>query len=101
MLTVDRRDPTRFRVFIEGRSIEFQLGLVPVRPRTSGHSRSHSGTLGGRDSVEDAQLFERGKVDFETFLRNEEIVRSRDLVLCLEDDKRVVLSSLSPYAVPD
>lgn len=86
MLTVDRRDSTRFRVFIEGRSIEFQLSLVPRRP-SSAHDRSHSGTLGGKDSVEDAQLFEKGKVDLAAFLQNEDIVRSENLVLCLEDDK--------------
>ncbi|EKM59320.1 uncharacterized protein PHACADRAFT_191669 [Phanerochaete carnosa HHB-10118-sp] len=96
MLTVDRRDPTRFRVFIEGHSIEFQLSLVPDRARASGRSRSHSGTLGGKDSVEDALLFEKGKVDFETFLRNEDIVRSENLVLCLEDDKYITRADNSP-----
>lgn len=94
VLTVDRRDPTRFRVFIEGRSIEFQLSIVPgvSRIRTTGHGV----TLGGRDFVEDSQLFDKGKVDFETFLRNEDVVRSADLVLCLEDDKYITRADNSP-----
>ena len=82
---MDRRDSTRFRVFIEGRSIEFQLSLVPYQA----DYLSHSGTLGGKDVVEDAQLFEKGKVDFSTFLSNDDIVMSGNLVLCLEDDKYV------------
>ena len=91
VLTVDRRDATRFRVFIEGRSIEFQLSLVPNRRNGPYQGRNHSGTLGGKDVVEDAQLFEKGKVDFSTFLHSEEIVKSDNLVLCLEDDKSVHL----------
>lgn len=74
-------------MFIEGRSIEFQLSLVPHRRNASNHARSHSGTLGGRDVVEDAQLFEKGKVDFSTFLHNEDVVKSDNLILCLEEDK--------------
>lgn len=89
VLTVDRRDSTRFRVFIEGRSIEFQLSLVPRQTDYLSHASNHSGTLGGKDAVEDAQLFEKGKVDFSTFLNDDDIVISRNLVLCLEDDKYV------------
>ncbi|GJE84370.1 LNS2-domain-containing protein [Phanerochaete sordida] len=94
VLTVDRRDPTRFRVFIEGRSIEFQLSLVPDAARA--RSRGHGGTLGGRDVVEDTQLFEKGKIDFEAFLRNDDIVKSDNLVLCLEDDKYITRADSSP-----
>lgn len=84
VLTVDRRDPTKFRVFIEGRSMEFELSLVPIPPSPSGKSpKLHSGSLGGRNEVEDAELFEKGRIDFSTFLQNEEIVKSDNLVLCL------------------
>lgn len=93
VLTVDRRDATRFRVFIEGRSIEFQLSLVPFKYGSRSHG--HSGTLGGRDAVEDAQLFEKGKIDFATFLQSDEIVASENLVLCLEDDKCVQTYSVT------
>ena len=85
LLTVDKRDPTKFRVFIEGRTVEFELSIVPSLgdPR----ERSHSGTLGGRDSVEDAELFENGKIDFDTFLQNDQVVKSSKLVLSWAGDK--------------
>ncbi len=73
-LTVDKNDPTRYRVFIEGRTIEFELAIVA------------QDTL-GEDEVEDYQCFEQGKVDFERFLSDERVVRDENLVLRWAGDK--------------
>lgn len=88
MLTVDRRDPTRFRVFIEGKTVEFELSLIPPRdsngdaaPGASTKTRRRSGTLGGKDEVEDAEFFNRGKVNFSRFLEDDQIVKADNLTL--------------------
>lgn len=86
---MDRTDRSRFRVFIEGRAAEFELSIVPTLHESSDdtRTRAHSGSLGGRDVVEDAELFAKGKVDFDTFLQDERIVKSNDLVLCWANDR--------------
>ncbi|KAJ3551752.1 hypothetical protein NM688_g4523 [Phlebia brevispora] len=81
-LTVDRRDPTRFRVFIEGRAAEFELSLVPnYNHLDKGKAKAHPGSLGGTDEVEDAFLFDSGKVDFTRFLQDESIISADNLVM--------------------
>ncbi|KAI0700568.1 Lipin/Ned1/Smp2-domain-containing protein [Cytidiella melzeri] len=94
LLTVDKRDRSKFRVFIEGRVVEFELSIIPNTDHS--RTRSHSGSLGGRDFVEDTDIFEKGKVDFDAFLRNEEIVKSERLVLCWAGDKYITRSDGSP-----
>ena len=86
-LTVDRSDPTRFRVFIEGRTIEFELAIV-TRDTPEGR-KLHAGSLGGEDEVDDFQSFEQNKVDFERFLNDESVVRDENLVLRWAGDKYV------------
>ncbi|KAI0092200.1 Lipin/Ned1/Smp2-domain-containing protein [Irpex rosettiformis] len=93
--TVDKRDRTRFRVFIEGRTAEFELSIVPDLS-TNTRAQSHSGSLGGRDFVEDMEIFQRGKVDFDSFLQDERIVRSDDLVLCWAGDRYITRGDGSP-----
>ncbi|RPD66923.1 LNS2-domain-containing protein [Lentinus tigrinus ALCF2SS1-7] len=82
-LTMDKNDPTRYRVFIEGRTIEFELAIVP-------------GSLGGGDEVEDYQCFEQGKVDFERFMNDESVVHDENLVLCWAGDKYIRRQDGSP-----
>ena len=86
-LTVDRSEPTRFRVFIEGRTIEFELAIV-TRDTPEGR-KLHAGSLGGEDEVDDYQSFEQNKVDFERFLNDESVVRDENLVLRWAGDKYV------------
>ena len=82
LLTVDRRDPTRFRVFIEGKTAEFELSLIPRREFEDRDARSDScGFLDREDEVEDARIFEEGKVDFQRFLDDGNILNDQSLVL--------------------
>ena len=86
-LTVDKNDPTRFRVFIEGRAMEFELAVVsPTSLQSSvDGKKEHAGTLGGDDEVEDEHRFEQSKVDFERFLNDESVVHDDNLVLLWGD----------------
>lgn len=66
--------------------MEFELSMIPDLD-TNSQTRRHSGSLGGKDAVEDMEIFQRGKVDFDTFLQDEEIVKSDNLVLCWAGDR--------------
>ena len=87
-LTVDKKDPTRFRVFIEGRTVEFELALVPP---VDGNGPA-VGPLGGEDEVEDDKRFEQNKVDFDRFLNEAWIVEDANLVLRWAGDKCALLT---------
>ncbi|TBU47240.1 LNS2-domain-containing protein [Dichomitus squalens] len=85
-LTIDHNDPTRFRVFIEGRAMEFELAVVPPTSlQSSVDGKEHAGTLGGDDEVEDEHRFEQSKIDFERFLGDESVVHDDNLVLLWGD----------------
>lgn len=81
LLTVDRRDPTRFRVFIERRAVEFELSIVWPDEETS---LPH---FTGEDEVQDAQRFDACKIDFQQFVDDESIVTNEHLVLRWAGDK--------------
>ncbi|KAI0660749.1 Lipin/Ned1/Smp2-domain-containing protein [Cubamyces menziesii] len=91
-LTVDKKDPTRFRVFIEGRTVEFELALVPP---VDGNGPA-VGPLGGEDEVEDDKRFEQNKVDFDRFLNEAWIVEDANLVLRWAGDKYIRRQDGSP-----
>ncbi|KAI0751040.1 Lipin/Ned1/Smp2-domain-containing protein [Daedaleopsis nitida] len=97
-LTVDKNDSTRYRVFIEGRTVEFELALISSESSASseGQRKLHAGTLGGDDEVEDYQAFEQGKVDFEQFLDEDSIVHDDNLVLRWAGDKYIRREDGSP-----
>ena len=78
-LAFDRRNPTRFRVSIERRVVDFELSVVPGAG--SWERRSGKGPLGGEDEVADTQRFEQGRVDFERFIDDDAVINDRDLVL--------------------
>nr|VWP01801.1 DNA helicase (EC [Ganoderma boninense] len=86
-LTMDKNDSTRFRVFIEGRTVEFEIAIVPPTSLTGlGEGKKfHAGTLDGEDEVEDEHRFEENKVDFERFLNDESVVHDDNLVLLWGD----------------
>ncbi|KAH8096741.1 LNS2-domain-containing protein [Cristinia sonorae] len=82
-LTVDRRDPTRFRVFIEGRTAEFELSLI-------------SGGFKRVDEMEDARRFDEGKIEFTQFLNNEQLLRDENLVIRWARDMYITQRDDSP-----
>lgn len=79
-LFADHRDPKKFKVLIEGRTIDFELSIVDVCKREE-HRTRPCGPLGGNDEVEDAQRFEYGKISFAHFMADENIVKDKNLVL--------------------
>ena len=99
-LTVDKSDSTRFRVFIEGRTMEFELAVIPPEQQsTSDGKELHAGRLGGEDEVEDEQRFEDNKIDFHRFLLDSTIVDEPDLVLRWAGDKYVDMCALSAIEI--
>lgn len=81
-LTVDKNDSTRYRVFIEGRTVEFELAVIsPDEEQEVDGREPHAGTLGFEDEVEDAKYFEQNKVDFHRFLLDDVVVNDPNLVL--------------------
>ncbi|KAI0941358.1 hypothetical protein AcW1_004905 [Taiwanofungus camphoratus] len=91
-LAVSWRDPTQFRVYIEGRMLEFELSIVPgVGGKTRG-----KGPLGGQDEVEDAQRFEERKLDFAQFMKDEQVVMNPNLVLRWAGDMYITRKDGSP-----
>ena len=79
---MERDDPRRFRVFIEGRTVEFELSLIPdFETLDREKAKAHPGTLGGKDAVEDALLFDTGRIDFSRFLQDEKTVNAPNLVI--------------------
>lgn len=74
-LTSSRSDPTWFRVHIEGKTVSFELSIIDPDEWTKGK------VFEGTDEVNAAALFEKGKVDYRTFLDDESVVRDRRLVI--------------------
>lgn len=88
-LFADHRDPKRFKVLIEGRTVDFELGIVEVAEREEHTKRGDrsSGPLGGVDEVEDAKRFEQGRISFAHFMADETLVKDRNLILKWAGDK--------------
>ncbi|OBZ70053.1 Nuclear elongation and deformation protein 1 [Grifola frondosa] len=97
-LTADRTDPTRFKVLIEGRMVEFELSLVPnVSGEDFGGEKGAKGSrLGGEDEVEDARRFTEGKVDFIRFMEDDSVVANQNLVLRWAGDMYITPKDGSP-----
>ncbi|KAH9850822.1 LNS2-domain-containing protein [Lenzites betulinus] len=91
-LTVDKSDTTRFRVFIEGRVVEFELAVVPPYDGKN----PAAGPLGGEDEVEDEKRFEKNIVEFDRFMSDEQIVADANLVLRWAGDKYIRRHDGSP-----
>jgi len=67
----------QFGVYIEGRNVTFELSIVDSDDLKEGIRK----LFDGRDEVKAANLFEKGKVDYRTFLDDESVVRDDRLVL--------------------
>ncbi|KAL6305763.1 Lipin/Ned1/Smp2-domain-containing protein [Sparassis latifolia] len=94
-LTVDRRDPTLFRVFIEGKVAEFELSIIPDLAQEQAETKG-GGLLSGKDGVEDARLFDQGKIDFQRFLGDDRLVHDENLVLKWAGDVYITRRDASP-----
>ncbi|OCH86228.1 LNS2-domain-containing protein [Obba rivulosa] len=82
-LTHDRRDSTKYRVYIEGRAVDFELSIVP-------------GGMKGASEVEKAQQFEAGKVNYERLLSDEHLAHDESLVLRWAGDMYITRQDGSP-----
>ncbi|KAJ3894206.1 nuclear elongation and deformation protein 1 [Lentinula edodes] len=93
-LSVSKSDPTVFKLSIEGQKVEFELSLVEyLENERNGHDGSDAegesddeepsrdGRWPGIDEFETARLFEKGKISFEDFIQNDQLVRDPRLVL--------------------
>ncbi|KAG7097333.1 hypothetical protein E1B28_004692 [Marasmius oreades] len=120
LLSASRSDPTRFRVFIEGQMVEFELSLVEHKPTTQqqdedeeeprgrqitiegGRKKSKSrvfspdGRWTGIDEFEMTWLFDKRRIDFEQFLNDETIVRDPRLVIRWTGEKYISRRDESP-----
>lgn len=76
-LTSSRQNPTQFRVYIEGKTVTFELSIVDSDESKGGHNK----VFDGRDEVEAASLFEKGKVDYRRFVDDENVVHDTRLVI--------------------
>ncbi|KAL0580719.1 lipin Ned1 [Marasmius crinis-equi] len=124
LLSASRSDPTQFRVFIEGKMMEFELSLVE-RKITGKHGEdededdqdeeprgrstapkalrkpklrvfSPDGRWSGIDEFEMTWLFDRGKIDFDRFLNDEGIARDPRLVIRWTGEKYISRHDESP-----
>ncbi|KAG5639717.1 hypothetical protein H0H81_005900 [Sphagnurus paluster] len=119
-LKPSKQDSGRFILQIEDRTVTFELSIVsslaeggedhdgPLsEPEESTGSedfrgrRNRHGRLGGklfktRDEVEAARLFAQGKIDFKTFLEDDDIVRDPRLVIRWADDQYITRNDGSP-----
>lgn len=76
-LTASRQNPTQFGVYIEGKTVTFELSIVD-----SDEAKGLSGNVfDGRDEVEAEKLFQKGKITYRTFLDDEAIVYDERLVI--------------------
>ncbi|KAF9266322.1 LNS2-domain-containing protein [Marasmius fiardii PR-910] len=123
LLSASRSDPTRFRVFIEGKMVEFELSLVERKPNyraqnedeedeeehrgrqltTEGERKRHKlrvfspdGRWTGIDEFEMAWLFDEAKIEFEQFLDDETVVNDPRLVIRWMGEKYISRRDESP-----
>ncbi|KAG6861570.1 hypothetical protein C0995_014866 [Termitomyces sp. Mi166 len=114
ILRPSKRDPNRFTLQIEGRRVMFELSIVSASEGQSDGALSDpeedtgSGWKGrygrvgslmvfdGRDEVEAARLFALGKVNYNTFLDNDNIVKNPWLVIRWAGNQYITRSDGSP-----
>ncbi|KAG6329330.1 hypothetical protein ID866_9759 [Astraeus odoratus] len=84
-LAARRADPTKLQVFISGRSIEFELGLVEGRQ-----------VFRERDEVEAARAFQAGILDYRRFIYDEDIVNDERLVIKWSGGRYITREDGSP-----
>ena len=77
-LRPDRNEPYRFILLIERKTTHFELALFP---------RDESGRRFGRNEVEDAQIFNERRVDYQAFLDDGSVFQKGDLVIRWAGDR--------------
>jgi phosphatidate phosphatase LPIN len=87
-LRPDREDPYIFTLLIEGKTVQFELSLVPVYRRRS------PGSLGSNE-VESAEIFNHSRLDFWRFIDDEQVLVDDDLVLRWGGDRCVSFIPIS------
>jgi phosphatidate phosphatase LPIN len=86
-LTAKTGDPTLFGLFIEGRTVQFELSIV-------GDGRASIAKIfDGSNEVEAASLFHEGKVTYQRFLEDDGIVKDERLVIRWAGDQCVCFFS--------
>ncbi|KAH6914816.1 nuclear elongation and deformation protein 1 [Coprinopsis sp. MPI-PUGE-AT-0042] len=84
-LHATKREPTKFILSIEGRRVGFQISVVPVDVVPSEDEQEARQEVylffKRKESVETAEVFQSGIVDFEAFLQDESIVSNPRLVI--------------------
>lgn len=73
-LTSSRKSATQFGVYIEGKTTAFELSVVDL-------GKADLKVFDGRDELEAASVFDKGKVDYKRFLNDESIVHDERLVI--------------------
>ncbi|KIM91230.1 hypothetical protein PILCRDRAFT_811742 [Piloderma croceum F 1598] len=91
-LTSSRHNPTQFGVHIEGKNATFELSIVNSDESKGGNRK----VFDGRDEVEAARLFDKGKVDYRKFLDDESVVRDKRLVLKWAGGQYIIRDDASP-----
>lgn len=85
-LIKDRAHPGRMGVWVDNRTVWFELAVVPMKSleRVEGKRK---GALGGLEEVEAAEVFEQGQITLERFLDDESVLNEDGLVLRWSDDR--------------
>ncbi|KAG6850907.1 hypothetical protein H0H93_006733 [Arthromyces matolae] len=116
VLRPTQNDPCRFALQIDGRRVVFELSIVHMLTeepdgalsepdddtgsgRRSRHRRggsSSSKIFDGRDEVEAARLFSEGKIDYASFMDNDDIVSDPGLVISWAGNQYITRSDCSP-----
>ncbi|KAG6830151.1 hypothetical protein H0H87_008994 [Tephrocybe sp. NHM501043] len=118
ILKPSKSDSSGFTLQIEGRRVTFELSIVSPPVKIEQHDgalsepeestqfegmrgwRSRHGRAGssmhGRDEVEATMLFELGKVDYNTFLEDANIVKDAGLVIRWADTQYITREDGSP-----
>lgn len=81
----DRADPTRMGVWLDGRTVWFELSVV--EPDLLKKENGRKGALGGLEEMDAAEAFDKDKVTLERFLDDETILEEPGLVLRWADDR--------------
>ncbi|KAF8076685.1 nuclear elongation and deformation protein 1 [Lyophyllum atratum] len=117
-LKASNKDPTRFILYIEGRKLPFELSVVPPTEGTAEPlsepeegADTEAGTRGrrnrfgkpgglkafsGRDEVEAARLFDQGKVEYQRFMEDDDLVNDPGLVIRWAGDQYITRNDGSP-----
>lgn len=84
-ITTRHDDQTKFQVWIDGTSVEFELSLVASRD-----------AFHNRDEAESARTFDQGVIDYAQLMADESLVRDERLVMRCTDRRYITREERSP-----